>query len=287
MVKGLFLLGLLFSSISIAGLPTDFWRLRYDERGLPLIDVQIESRLHTLMLDTGSGEGIHLYKFNLDQLLSDHNLKVAQQASRRLIDVSGGENKVSAWRIERLLISNISFDDVEAVSFKPWGFSMGGEPPVNEVLGLGIFHGRRVMIDFKNDRLQMLEHLPSDISKWSAYPIEKTASGLRITASVGKIPLHLVIDTAASHSLLFHERLPAGTLFSGCRTLEPETSNLDCRVTKLTVADDEGKLRTDLAIVTNGATPQELDFDGLLGMRFMRGHQVIIDMPEQILYIDR
>lgn len=286
MVKILFLLGLLFSSVSFADLPTDFWRLRYDERGIPLIDVQIASRLHTLMLDTGSGEGIHLYKFNLEQILADPNLKAAKQVPRLLTDVSGGENKVDAWRIEKLLISNISFDDVEAVSFKPWGFTMGGEQPVNEVLGLGIFRGRRVMMDFKNDRLQMLEHLPSDISNWSAYPVKKTASGLRITASVGKIPLHLVVDTGASHSLLFNERLPTTTLFSGCRTLEPEASNLDCRVTKLTVADKVGKLSTDLAIVTNGA-PQELDFDGLLGMRFMRGHQVIIDMPEQILYIDR
>ncbi|CAK9884970.1 MAG: hypothetical protein XXXJIFNMEKO3_01362 [Candidatus Erwinia impunctatus] len=286
-MKGFLFLGLLFSSLSIAGLPTDFWRLRYDDRGIPLVDVQIASRLHTLMLDTGSGEGIHLYKPNLDQLISDPYLKAVRQVPRRLIDVSGGENEVSSWKIERLLISNIAFHDVEAVIFKPWGFSMGGEQPVNEVLGLGIFHGRRVMIDFKNDRLSVLKNLPSDISNWSAYPVNKTASGLRVTVSVGGVPLHLIVDTGASHSLLFHNRLPAGTLFSGCRTLESEASNLDCRVTKFTMADNKGRLRTDLAIVTNGITPQELDFDGLLGMGFMRGHQVIIDMPENMLYIDR
>jgi hypothetical protein len=287
MMKGLSLLILLFSGISMASLPTDFWRLRYDERGLPLVDVQIASRLHTLMLDTGSGEGIHLYKFNLDQLVANPGLKATQQAPRRLTDVSGGENKVSAWKINRLLISDIPFDDVETVSFEPWGLSMGAEQPVNEVLGLGIFRDRQVLMDFKNDRLQILDNLPSDIHSWSAYPVEKTASGLRITASVGKKPLHLVVDTAASHSLLFSDRLPADTLFSGCRTLEPEASNLDCRVTKLAMTDNEGKPRTDLAVVTSGATPQELDFDGLLGMKFMRGHRVIIDMPEQMLYIDR
>lgn len=287
MMKRISLLFFLFSGISMAGLPTDSWHFRYDERGLPLIDVQIANRLHTLMLDTGSGESIHLYKHNLETLIANPNIKATQQASRRLIDVSGGENKVSAWKIDRLLISNIPFYDVELVNFKPWGLSIGGEQPVNEVLGLGIFHNRRVLMDFKNDRLQMLDHLPSGIRDWSSYPIEKTASGLRITATVSKAPLHLIVDTGASHSLLFSDRLPADTLFSGCRVIEPEASNLDCRVSKIIFTDDAGKFRADLAIVTDVTTPQTLDFDGLLGMKFMRGHKVIIDMPEGMLYISR
>lgn len=39
MIKRLSLLAFLFSGISMASLPADFGRLRYDERGLPLIDV--------------------------------------------------------------------------------------------------------------------------------------------------------------------------------------------------------------------------------------------------------
>ncbi|ANS41193.1 hypothetical protein [Serratia inhibens] len=287
MLKRLFLLVFLFPGISMASLPGDFGRLRYDERGLPLIDVRIGNRFHTLMLDTGSGEGMHLYQHNLESLVANPSLKAVQQVPRRLIDVSGGENKVSAWKISRLFISNVRFDDVETVSFKPWGLSVGDDVPVNEVMGLGFFRERRVLMDFKNDRLQMLGHLPSDIGKWSSYPIERTASGLRVTASAGNTPLHLIVDTAASHSLLFSDRLPAGILFSGCRAIEPEASNLDCRVTKITFTDREGKVRDDLAVVTNGSTPKELDFDGLLGMKFMRGHQVIIDMPERMLYISR
>ncbi|MCW2480887.1 hypothetical protein [Candidatus Symbiopectobacterium sp. NZEC135] len=287
MMKQLSWLLLLFSSISMASIPTDSWRLRYDERGLPLIDVQIVNRLHTLMLDTGSGESIHLHKYDLDKLIAHPSLNATQQAPRRLIDVSGGENKVSAWKFNRLLISNISFYDVEVVSFKPWGLSIGGGQPVNEVLGLGLFHNRRVLMDFKHDRLQMLDHLPSDMGNWSSYPIEKTASGLRITAAVRNTPLRLIVDTGASHSLLFSDRLPAGTLFSGCRVIEPEASNLDCRVSKIIFTDDAGKFRDDLAIVTNGKTPPEVDFDGLLGMKFMRGHKVIIDMPERMLHISR
>ncbi|TNL01432.1 hypothetical protein CYD30_28065 [Kosakonia cowanii] len=287
MIKRLLFFVFMFSGISMASHPTDFWRLRYDELGLPLTDVQIADRFHSLMLDTGSGEGIHIYKHDLEQLVVNSGMKATQQPPRRLLDVSGGENKVPAWKFNRLLISGIPFYNIEAVSFKPWGFRMGGERPVSEVMGLGLFHDRRVLMDFKNNRLQMLEQLPSDIDSWSSYPVDKTASGLRITASVGNTPLHLIVDTAASHSLLFSDHLPAGLLFSGCRVIEPEASDLDCRVTKIRVTDDEDKFRDDLAIVTSGKTPQDLDFDGLLGMKFMRGHKVIIDMPEHRLYISR
>ncbi|WP_375056468.1 hypothetical protein [Zobellella sp. DQSA1] len=286
-MKRFLLLIFLFSGTSMAELSADFWKLRYDERGLPLIDSQIADRYHTLMLDTGSGEGLHLYEHNLEELVANPSLKATQQKPRRLMDASGGENEVFVWKINRLLISNIPFDNVEAVSFKPWGLTMGDEQPSSEVLGLGLFQDRRVLMDFKNDRLQMLEHLPSDIDNWSSYPVEETESGLRITASVGNTPLHLIIDTAASHSFLFYDRLPAGTIFSGCRVIEPEASNLDCRVTRITLTDREGTVRDDLAIVTDGSTPQELDFDGLLGMKMMRGHQVIIDMPERMFYISR
>lgn len=114
---------------------------------------------------------------------------------------------------------------------------MGGERPVNEVLGLGLFRDRWVMMDFKNNRLQMLEYRPADIGNCSADPVEKTASGLRIIASINNTPFHVIIDTGASHSFLFSDHLPASTLFSGCPAIEPEASNLDCRVTKINFAD--------------------------------------------------
>lgn len=287
MIKRLMLLACFFPGFSMASPPADVGRLRYDERRLPLVDVQIDNRLHTLMLDTGSSEGIHLYQHDLERLVEQPSLKAVRLAPRRLRDLSGGENQVSAWRISRLFIGNIPFNDVEAVSFKPWGLSLGNEVPVSEVMGLGLFRDRKVLMDFENDRLQMLTHLPSDIAIWASYPFEQTDEGLSVTAFVGNKPLRLIVDTGASHSLLFAAGLPAGLLFSGCRSIEPEAENLDCRVTRFTLTDRRGRHHNDLAIVTEGPTSEALGFDGLLGMGFMRGHRVIIDMPERRLYISR
>ena len=104
----------LSSRIGVASNPADFWRLRYDGRSLPLIDIQIE-------------------QYSLEKPAANSSLKITQQT------------------LHRLLISNISFNHVNATVFKPWGLTIGSELFVNEVLGL--FHKRRIMMDFKNNRL--------------------------------------------------------------------------------------------------------------------------------------
>ncbi|WP_410015789.1 hypothetical protein [Sodalis sp. C49] len=281
------LLMVFFSNICVADIHNDVMRLRYDKRGLPMVDVQIADRYHTLTLDTGSGEGIHINQYDLEKLIANPSLEVIHQAPLRIKDITGSENQVNAWKIKKLRISNIIFNNVLAVSFKPWGFSMGDKSPVNEVMGLGIFQECSFLMDFKNHRLQMLEKLPSDLSKWSSYPIERTESGLRIRAYVGEKPLYLIVDTGASHSFLFSDNLPSETRFFGCNAIEPKAANADCRVAKITLRDKKGKERDDLAIVTTSVTSKELDFDGLLGMGFMRGHQVIVDMSGRMLYISR
>ncbi len=79
MIKRLMLLACFF--------PVSAWRLLLlmlggcgDERRLPLVDVQIDNRLHTLMLDTGSAEGIHLYQHDLERLVAQPSLKAVRLA---------------------------------------------------------------------------------------------------------------------------------------------------------------------------------------------------------------
>lgn len=278
---------LLLPGLAMADKDTHFWPLRYDERGLPLTDVKIAGRMHTLMLDTGSSTGLHLYKRELVDLISAPVLDTIRLEDRRFIDVQGKESRVPVWNFNHLLISGMRFNNVEIVPFEPWGLSIGNKQPVNEVMGLGLFHNNRVLLDFKKNRLWPI-YIPSDMDKsyrWSSYPAEKTQSGLRITATVSGKKLNLLLDTATSHSMLFADRLPSNTLFSGCKKLEPEASNLDCRVTTFSLKDNKGNSRNNFAIVINGNTPKELDFDGILGMNVMRGHLVIIDIPGEMLCI--
>mgnify|MGYP000176767829 CR=1 FL=1 len=76
MIKWFTLFTLLVSGISTAAAP-DYWRLRYDKTRVPLIDAEIAGRYHTLEIDTGSGEGLHLYKPDLDQLIASPGVLAA------------------------------------------------------------------------------------------------------------------------------------------------------------------------------------------------------------------
>lgn len=277
---------LLLPGLAMADTAPLFWPLRYDERGLPLTDVIIDGKMHTLMLDTGSSTGGHFYERGLNELVSVSGPGATRLEDRRFIDISGNETRVPVWNLNHLIISGIRFNNIEIVPFKPWGLSIGNKKPVNEVMGLGLFHDRRFMVDFRKNRLWPT-YIPSvsDIDKsyrWSSYPVEKTQSGLLITAIVGGIKLKLLLDTATSHSMLFADHLPSDTLFSGCKTVEPEASDQDCRVTTFSLKDNQGTSRNESAIVISGNRPNGLDFDGILSMNVMRDHLVIIDIPGDI-----
>ncbi len=84
--------------------------------------------------------------------------------------------QVPARRISRLFIGYIPLNDVEVVSFKPRDSASGNELPVSEV-GLEVVPRSKVLMDFENDRLQMLTHLPSDIAIWASYSFEQTDEG--------------------------------------------------------------------------------------------------------------
>lgn len=140
---------LLLPGLAMADTDTLFWPLRYDERGLPLTDVIIAGKMHTLMLDTGSNTGLHFYERGLNELVSVSGLGATRLEDRRFVDIPGNEIRVPVWNLKHLLISGIRFNDIEIVPFKPWGLSIGNKKPVNEVMRLGLFHDRRFMVDFR------------------------------------------------------------------------------------------------------------------------------------------
>lgn len=269
-----------FSSVCFSA---DSWHLRYDDRGLPLVDLRIENRLHTLMLDTGAGESLYLYRNNISVLEKNKKLRMTRQEPLRLIDISGHKTYVNAWKVENLTISKTLFKEIKIIDFKPWGLSIGGEQPVTEVVGLGIIFNRIILMDFSNDRIDLLDGLPIDINNWSSYAVDINSSGIKIPVTSGNKKIKLILDTAASHSILFSDSLSEKKTYQGCSVIDPNASDSDCRVAMVILPDNT----VVNGIVTDGIPSGQLDFDGLLGMNFLRGHKVIVDYPGKKIYISR
>lgn len=118
---------LLLPGLAMADTDTLFWSLRYDERGLPLTDVIIDGKMHTLMLDTGSSTGLHFHERGLNELVSVSGLETTRLEDRRFIDISGNEIRLPVCNLNHLIISGIRFNNIEIVPFKPWGLSIGNK----------------------------------------------------------------------------------------------------------------------------------------------------------------
>lgn len=260
-------------------------KIEYDERGLPLINILIDNQPHKAMLDTGSSQGLHLYKKSLLKIIKNKNYNAKKEKPLKTSDLAGNIKVVPAWTLQNLKISEAIFSNVKIVGFKPWGLSIGGKLPDSEVVGLGLFDKHIIHMDFKNHFLKLLSGLPNNINSWAAFSLQKSSSGLIVKASTGEHNLSLILDTGASHSFIFSDTLPQKTKLYGCNRIDPQASKKDCDTAQLVLIDSNGKRETEFAIVIE--PPAFEDFDGVLGMKFLQGHETILDLSTNTLYINR
>lgn len=259
--------------------------LSYNEIGIPIIDLKIENKKLSLMLDTGSSEGLHLENGNIKKILNNGNLDIKNKTPYAYMDILGNKNNVTSWTIDKLSISNTIFNNVKIVELQSWGLNIGGKTIETEVIGLGVFHGKKIVLDFKKNRLIILKDIPEYVRSWSSYPIEQTKSGLKLTVYVHKKPLNFIIDTAASHSIVFSNNLTNKNSYLGCNIISSEALSSDCNVQKISIKNIKGKIQNEYAIVIDSPQSKDIGFDGLLGMSFMKNKIIIIDLTTKVLYI--
>ncbi|MEY0232717.1 hypothetical protein [Providencia manganoxydans] len=278
---------LLFFMIFSACSRAEDWDIKYDERGIPLVEVVLLNDKHTLMLDTGSSNGMHLHRDKLERLARSLNQKIEPSQVQRLVDINGNERQVSTLLINKLEVSNVYFNNFDVIELKPWGLTIGSEQPTSEVMGLGMFDNQRIMVDFKMNKIQFINSLPINIQNWSPYLIQKTDSGLAIRTYVDNKTLHFIIDTAASHSITFNHRLPHNIKRFGCDIISPKSLSLDCSVIEFDLKNKHSQVDKGFAIAVDLPKGNSTDFDGLLGMSFMKGKKIIFDLPNNHLYIKK
>ncbi len=259
--------------------------IEYDERGLPIVNVIINSNSHKLMLDTGSGMGLHIIEESLFALISDAKYQAKKEKPYKSSDIDGNIKLTETWTLQNLTVSEGIFNDVGVVKLEPWGWSVGDNLPESEVMGLGLFDKRIMLMDFKNNFLGLLSELPGNISEWEAYSLKDTSAGLVISALKGKNNLSFILDTGASYSFIFSESIPKNTSVYGCDKIEPKALPTDCDTTAVLLTNSDGNKKEEFAYIID--TPKHDEFDGLIGMSFLRGRETILDRHTSTLYIRR
>lgn len=276
---------LLLTNLSFPCKGSQLGILNYNEIGIPIVNLEIENEKLSLMLDTGSSEGFHLKMDNINKILSNKNLNVKNKTPYRYMDILGNKNSVTSWTIDKLSISNLIFNNVKIVELQPWGLNIGEKIIEKEVVGLGIFYEKKIILDFKKNKLIILIDTPEYAKNWPSYPIEQTDSGLKLTVYAHKKPLDFIIDTAASHSIVFSNKLQTKNKYLGCNKISSEALSSDCNVQNILIKDIKGNIQNEYAIAIESPTPKNIGFDGLLGMSFMKNKIILIDLAKKIIYI--
>ncbi|WP_374700769.1 pepsin/retropepsin-like aspartic protease family protein [Yersinia aleksiciae] len=262
----------------------------WDEASIPLVNVDINGMRQAFSIDTGSGTALHLTNEFMSQLPG----LVLDSGKHRTIDLAGKVSFNDKFHIPLLLINGMTFKDVKGVSFAPWGLNITPDSTIPEsmVIGLSLFKEKALLIDYKSQRLSVADSaLALGINMadgWLSLPLRLTQEGIEIKVTHDEKQYNMVLDTGATISVFWRERLkspvtdiPCGAVLAEVR-IDGDIDDCVASAFQLGEMGTEGiKLN---AILLDGAFKQ-MDADGLIGNNFLAKFAVVIDFPAQRLLV--
>jgi len=280
---------LLFSAVSLAVNATEkvmHMPFQLDDTSLPVTQVDIDGKRQTFSIDTGSSIALHLSKDVMAQLSG----LIIDPEKERTTDLTGKIFLNDRFHIPQLSINGMLFKDVKGVSLTPWGMVLipNGHIPTSMVIGLDLFKGKAVLIDYKGQNLSVADDVQAlnvNVSDgWLALPLQLTQEGIVVNVSQRLQRYNMVLDTGASVSVFWKDRLKSSFTRLSCQTVMLEMDNKGCEATEFKL-DGLGTENIKLnAVLLDGAF-EHMETDGLIGNNFFKNFVVLIDFPGQRLLI--
>ncbi|CNK86484.1 Uncharacterised protein [Yersinia enterocolitica] len=288
--------GLLSSITSLAALdahaPQKVMHMPFEwsDASIPLVNIDINGIRQTFSIDTGSNTALHLTRDLMAQLPG----LALDSEKHRAIDLAGNVSVNDKFHIPQLFINGMVFKDVKGVSFTPWGLRLTPESsiPNSMVIGLSLFKEKAVLIDYKSQRFSVAESV-QDLSinmadDWILLPLRLTPEGIEISVTQEEKQYNMVLDTGATVSVFWRERLKSLVMEIPCRTVLAEVhieGDIEGCIASVFQLGEAGEKRIKLnAMLLDGAFNQ-MNADGLIGNNFLQKFAVIIDFPAQQLLI--
>lgn len=257
-----------------------------DDTSLPVTKVNINGQFLTFSIDTGSSIALHLSKDAMAKLPG----LITDPEKERTTDLTGKVFLNDRFHIPQLSINGMTFNNVKGVSLTPWGMILipGGHIPTSMVIGLDLFKGKAVLIDYQGQRLSVaddIQALSINVDDgWMVLPLRLTPEGIVVNVSLRLQRYDMVLDTGASVSVFWKGRLKSSFTGLPCQTVMPEMDNKGCIATEFQL-DGVGRKEIKLNSVLLEGNFEHIETDGLVGNNFFKDFIVIIDFPGQRLLI--
>jgi len=235
-------------------------------RGDPIIDVSIEGNAYPLALDLGSSFPCSLSHEILQ------NIRKTKYGTAWWSDFKGQRYESPAYTIPELKINDLVFADMlirqsredfytnvtlKGSPFQPFG-----------IIGLPILEKYNLFLDFphstiyaSSDRLS-LQQAGLLSQNLLAVPFTRHSDGVFLSIETDTGTYRLALDTGSTHTLM--------------RAPHPTFTKKFC-----IMGHDFGE-RSIMAIDENS----QFDFDGFLGMDFLREYPLFIDYSSNLIFID-
>ncbi|CNI66703.1 aspartyl protease family protein [Yersinia bercovieri] len=262
----------------------------WDKTSNPLVKIDINGMRQTFSIDTGSNTGLHLTEEVMAQLPE----LVIDSEKHRAIDLAGNVSFNDKFHIPQVSINGMTFKDVKGVSFTPWGLTLTPDSslPDSMVIGLGLFKEKSVMLDYKNQRISVADNtqeLGINIADgWLSLPLRLTQEGIKIKVSQDKKQYNMVLDTGATFSVFWKERLSRPVTDIPCRAVLAEVrieGDIEGCVASAFQLSEMGTEGIKLNAVLLDGSFKQMDADGVIGNNFLHQFAMVIDFPGQQLLI--
>lgn len=247
--------------------------LGYTDAGLPQVGVDIEGKQYVVMLDLGAESGIEL---------SDPNLKKVKRkkatGSRVSYNARGNHYQSETYRIDRVDFGVLGFNDIAIRSYPLQmheDAQIGIGKPLKNIQGLvgwKMFQKIGLFLDIPNDRVVFV-HGIEDVEQNGYARDDFIETPLKLVGGTWYFEIELdgkrcfcLLDSGSTHNLV---SAPA---------------NIDCSLERLNVSLKIGETRMGFIEVAKFPFPPNFRGKAVLGMEFLRGRQVLVDMPHQRIY---
>ncbi|OKP01119.1 aspartyl protease family protein [Xenorhabdus eapokensis] len=260
---------------------------QFDKFSTPVANLEIDGKKQNLMIDTGSSQGLHLTK----EFMSEISGLVIDSEKVRSTDITGKVFFNDKFHIPQLSINGMIFKDITGVSLTPWGVTLLSQDkklPTSMVMGLGLFKDKVVLIDYKNQKLSFSDHLQAlnvnVTDGWSELPLRLTQEGIVVKVSQNNKNYNMILDTGASVSAFWKERLKSPPVHVSCQEVVKGMDNEEC-VASAFQFDEEVAQEIKLDALLVDGDFNHLNADGLIGNNFFNQYAVLIDFPGKRLFI--
>ncbi|CNG63412.1 Uncharacterised protein [Yersinia enterocolitica] len=158
------------------------------------------------------------------------------------------------------------------------------------MIGLNLFKGKAVLINYQKKRVSVADNTQAlginMADGWISLPLRLTPEGVEIKVVKNYKEYNMLLDTGATVSIFFKERLKSPFVNLSCQAVMKEMDHEGCEASDFLLNEIGATEIGFNAVLLDGAFNQ-MDTDGLIGNNFLNEFALVIDFPGQKIHIKK